>query len=228
MVRQAGQRRGAEVEPAVVSRLAVQQDARKQRVHQHLRYARPVAHQVDRQFVLVLAAPQIREGHDLAVLADDRAVERADVLVVETAERKAFLVAGLPGEPRIRHRLQLRDQSARPRAAGRSRTPGPRVSRACRHNGNPHAPVPPARISGDRAARLHRSSGSPGRDRDRCQEVGGDRVEDGANAGVIGGFSELPDQRASGMTVADRVAHGDPAVARYRVHQERLARSAIR
>ena len=75
MIAEAGQRRRAQVEPAIALVPGVKQHAGEERIHDDSGPIGTIAHDVHRDLLALRAAPQIGEGHDAVRVAQQGAIE---------------------------------------------------------------------------------------------------------------------------------------------------------
>ena len=108
---QAGQRRHAQVEPAVAFRARPLHQFHEQEIHDAGRRIRTMAHQVHRGLLAGVVEQQVGERHQPVVLPYHRQRRAHEVTRIERAEREALLAHLLVGQPRIGDDAQVRQQA---------------------------------------------------------------------------------------------------------------------
>src|SRR5262249_29686821 len=81
----------AEREPTIAAGLSPRHHTDEDPFHHFPGCAFPVAHQIDRELVLICTGPDVRKGQDLALLVDNCDGKSLQVLRIEKPERKPLL-----------------------------------------------------------------------------------------------------------------------------------------
>ena len=219
---QAGQGGHAQIEIRVAFAAAPQHEFDKKIVHDALGRCGQTTHEIDGQFLPPGGCQDVGEGHDMPVQAHQRAGKVGEISGLEIAQGEALFPGVLLCQPAIRnppefvqqrrHRRRRHDLEAEPVPLGASMGLAQFLARRSLQ-----------RESGEgNHAFLAQFHGGQAQIQVEGQVFRIDLVENGASAVAIRHLAEPPDQRFARALRADRIAHGNPALAAHLIHDERL------
>ena len=107
-----GERRHAQIEPAVALLFTPQHGLDEQKVHHAAGRVGDMPHQIDRQLIALATLPDIGKGDDAALAPHHGLSEMRQIFGVEEPERKALFARAALGQPSVGNPAQLRHDSA--------------------------------------------------------------------------------------------------------------------